>query len=172
VAVRLRLLADQLATREKGGRIAATTTVCPELIDQLANRARLETELIGHLLVGLASDENGAQRFVPAVIGLGGLSEEFAAAGVVHDRCSWEKSVGFAGQTKANRKDKTPARRRDSSTNRPKTRNLAADARILTLGICAALQRNPTDTARKKCREIAHFRLQNVSRFPRCGNRR
>src|SRR5206468_2187433 len=57
--------------------------------------------------------------------------EKLAATGVVHDRCSLEMSVGFAEQTKADRKAKTPAGRRILSENWPKMRNSAASARNL-----------------------------------------
>jgi hypothetical protein len=99
------------------------TALFPELIHQLTHGAVLEAELFRHLLLRTARHENGAQRFVASMIQLGGLREKLAATGVVHDRCSLEMSVGFTVQTKTNRKAKTAASRRKSSTNRPKMQN-------------------------------------------------
>jgi hypothetical protein len=69
--------------------------VFPELIHQLTHRAVLESKLLRDLLLRVARDEHGTQRFVAAMIRLGGLRKKLAATGVVHDRCSLEMSVGI-----------------------------------------------------------------------------
>ena len=92
-----------------------------ELVQQLSQGAVREAELLGDFRLCSAFHKHGAQCLVTAVIRLGGLGEELPAAGVVHDQCSLEMSVDFAGQTKADDKVKTPTERCESPPNPRKT---------------------------------------------------
>ena len=78
----------------------------PELVNQLSHRAVLETEPLGDFRLRTPLNKHGAQRLVTTVIRMGGLGEELPTAGVIHDQCSLEMSVGFAGQTKEDGKVK------------------------------------------------------------------
>src|SRR4029077_7621586 len=132
------------------------TALSPELINQLTHGAVLEAELFRNLLLRTACYENGAQRFVASMIRLGGLREKLEATGVVHDRCSLEMSVGFIRQTKTNRKAKTVASRRKSSTNRPKMQNSSFGVENLSQRFAFCRPEKPTDTGGKERRENPH----------------
>jgi hypothetical protein len=78
------------------------SAVLSKLVLQLPQRAVGQAELLRDLLGRAAVDEHRAERFVPAVIGIGWLSEERPARGVIHDLYSLEMSVGFCGRTEGN----------------------------------------------------------------------
>jgi hypothetical protein len=80
----------RLSAPEKGGGIGRVATVSPELVNQLPQRAVLESKSLSGFLLRAALDENGAQRFVTAMIGVRWSGKELAATGVVHDWCSWK----------------------------------------------------------------------------------
>lgn len=62
----------------------------PKFIKQLTQRAVLETELVGHLLLRPVINDHRPQRFVPPMINLSWVSEEPKKSRIVHDRASKE----------------------------------------------------------------------------------
>ena len=70
-------------------------------MDELAEGAVGVAEAAGGLLLGEAGEEDGAEGLVLALQGTGGLSEEAAAKGVVHNgwpECEAIRGDGAAGQ--------------------------------------------------------------------------
>ena len=62
--------------------------VSAELSDEITQRSIREAEACGDILQKLSLDDNGADRFVVAMLGQLGIDEELLTTRVVHDRTS------------------------------------------------------------------------------------
>jgi hypothetical protein len=71
------------------------SAVLSELVDQLAEGATGQAELLGNVFRRAPFDKYGAERFVAAVIRIGRSSEKVPARGVIHDPNSPKMSVDF-----------------------------------------------------------------------------
>jgi hypothetical protein len=68
----------------KGGRLTVAAADA-ELAYQLAEGGIIVAEAFGDVLEAAAINEDGAEGFVLALLGAGGLDEEAAAEGIVHN---------------------------------------------------------------------------------------